>query len=145
MSDLKIKCDHMGKHDVVKHTTGKRHQDRSRSLESQSKLNFSGLGSSEVMKRTEAELKLAVLTASGNIPMAFHDTLSPSIRSIFPDSKLLTMIGLLPGSLTCVCRLHVLKESVVSLKVSLLSYYSVMIHGSCALQLESIIPPSTLE
>ena len=64
--DLKIKCDHMGRHDVVKHTTGKRHQDRARSLQS---LNFSGLGSSEIMKRTEAELKLAVLTASGNVPM----------------------------------------------------------------------------
>ena len=36
---------------------------------------------------TEAELKMAVLCAHSNIPMAFHDKLSPAIRSQFTDSK----------------------------------------------------------
>ena len=30
---------------------------------------------------------MAVLTATYNVPIAFHDNLSPIIRSIFPDSK----------------------------------------------------------
>ena len=36
---------------------------------------------------TEAELKMAVLATSSNIPLAFHDRLSPAIRTYFHDSK----------------------------------------------------------
>ena len=31
---------------------------------------------------------MAVLTAHCNIPLAFHDQLSPAIRDLFPDSKI---------------------------------------------------------
>ena len=33
----------------------------------------------EGLKRTEAEVRMAVLTASANVPLAFHDQLSPAI------------------------------------------------------------------
>ena len=130
MCDLKIKCDHMGTHDV-KHTTGKRHQDRSRSLESQSKLNFSGLGSLEIMKRTEAELKLAVLTASGNIPMTFHDSLSPSIRSIFPDSKIASAYHSASTKATCMLNLAVAPTLIKGLLECMRTHpFSLSIDGS---------------
>ena len=65
------------------------HQDRAKALKSQSKLSFlNPAASNEAMKRTEAEVRMAVLTASCNIPLAFHDQLSPTLRSIFPDSKI---------------------------------------------------------
>ena len=40
------------------------------------------------LKQTEAELQMAVLTASSNVPLAFHDHLSPTIKKVFPDSKI---------------------------------------------------------
>ena len=33
--------------------------------------------------QTGAELKMAVVAAASNIPLAFHDKLSPTIRNIF--------------------------------------------------------------
>ena len=54
----------------------------------QSKLTFAGQSSDEVLRRTAAELKMAVVAAASNIPLAFYDKLSPTIRNIFPDSKL---------------------------------------------------------
>ena len=38
-------------------------------------------------KVIEAELRMAVLTASSNISLAFHDKLSPAIRSSYSDSS----------------------------------------------------------
>ena len=40
------------------------------------------------VKQMEAELQMAVLTATSNVSLAFHDRLSPMIRNIFPDSKI---------------------------------------------------------
>ena len=75
--DKTVKCDHMAKQDVIKQCNTQGHQDRAISLKSQSKLNF-GIPNSdrEVTMRTEAEVRMAVLTASCNIPLAFHDKLS---------------------------------------------------------------------
>ena len=81
----------MGKQDLIKHCSTQGHQERAKALESQSKLNFlNPAASEEATKRTEAEVRMAVLTASCNIPLAFHDQLSPMFRSIFPDSKVAT-------------------------------------------------------
>ena len=77
----------MGKQDVIKHCKTQGHQDKAKSLQSQSRLTFSNpTASDEVLKRTEAEARMAVLTASCNVPLAFHDQLSPTIRSIFKKS-----------------------------------------------------------
>jgi len=59
-------------------------------MSSQPRLSFGGQPSNEVSQRTAAELKIAVVAAASNIPLAFHDRLSPTIRSIFSDSKLAT-------------------------------------------------------
>jgi len=127
----------MGKNDI-KHTIGKRHHDRSRSLESQ-KLNVSGLGSSEIMKRTEAELKLAVLTASGN-PMAFHDFLSPSIRSIFPDSKIASTYHSASTKATCMLNLAVAPTLIKGLLESMRTSIFTIIDGSSDTGLEKMNP-----
>ena len=67
--DKTIRCDQMGKQDIIKHCKMQGHQDRAKSLKSQSRLNFSNSATSdEVLKRTEAEVKIAGLTASCNIP-----------------------------------------------------------------------------
>ena len=67
--DKTIRCDQMGKQDIIKHCKMQDHQDRAKSLKSQSRLNFSNPATSdEVLKRTEAEVKIVVLTASCNIP-----------------------------------------------------------------------------
>jgi len=86
--DKMIRCDHMGKQDIIKRCKTQGHQDRAKSLKSESRLSFSNpVTSDEVLKRTEAEVRMAVLTASCNIPFAYHDQLSPMIRSVFPDLK----------------------------------------------------------
>ncbi len=78
----------MGKQDIVKHCHTQGHQDQARSLQSQTRIRFDIPESNEILKRMEAELKIAVLTASSNIPMAFHDRyrLSPTLSKVFPDS-----------------------------------------------------------
>ena len=84
--DKKIKCDHMWKKDVILHCKSRSHLDQSKSLKSQPKLTFN-IQSNEDLKRTEAEVRMAVLTASSNVPLAFHDRLHhpPTIRKAFPD------------------------------------------------------------
>jgi len=82
--DKKIKCDHMGKKDVIMHCKSKSHLDQAKALKAKPKLPFQGAQSNEELNRTEAELKMAVLTASSNVPLAFHDCLSPTIRKVFP-------------------------------------------------------------
>ena len=77
----------MGRGDVVKHCSTQCHLDQAVAMKSQSKLSFSS-PSIENLKRTEAEVRMAVLAASFNIPLAFHDHLSPLIRSVFPDSAI---------------------------------------------------------
>lgn len=78
----------MGKGHILQHCNAQGHQDLAKLQTSQTKLKFSAQTSSEALKRTEAEVKMAVLTASCNIPLAFHDRLSPTIRAVFPDSKI---------------------------------------------------------
>jgi len=84
----------MGKNDVVQHCKSKSHLNQVNVLNAQPKLSFQALAGDD-LKRTEAELQLAVLTASCNV----HDRLSPMIRKIFPDSNLLQSTILLPQKL----------------------------------------------
>ena len=60
------------------------HLDQAKLLKSQSRWSFS-THSHEDIKRMEAELQMAVLTATSNEPLAIHDRLSPTIRKAFPD------------------------------------------------------------
>ena len=62
------------------HCKSKSHLEQAKSLKSQSRLSFSSQAQDD-MKRTEAELQMAVLTASANVPLAIHDRLSPMIIS----------------------------------------------------------------
>ena len=76
----------MGKNDIIKHSATKSHLENARIMKSQTTLKFPS--TTDVDKTIEAELKFAILTASCNIPIAFHDHLSPMIRSEFSDSKI---------------------------------------------------------
>lgn len=59
------------------------------------------------MNRIVAELKIAVLTASSNIPMAFHDMLSPTLSKVFPDSKIACKYHSASTKATCMLNLAV--------------------------------------
>ena len=74
--------------------------DQAKLLKSQSRLSFVA-STSEATQRTEAKLKLAVLTAHSNIPLAFHDKLSPAIRELFPDSKIASKYHSASTKATC--------------------------------------------
>lgn len=86
--DKKVKCSHIGKQDLVKHCKSKSHIAQVKALESQPKLAFSQQQSSETMKRTEAELQMAVLAASKNFPLVFHDHLSQKLGRSFLIQRL---------------------------------------------------------
>jgi hypothetical protein len=96
----------MGKQDVVKHCHTQGHQDQAQLLESQSRIRFNA-ESNETLKRTVAELKIAVLTATSNIPMAFHDSLSPTINKVFPDSGIACKYRSASTKATCMLNLAV--------------------------------------
>ena len=82
------KNDCMGKNDVVKHYQSNSHLEQAKALKGQPNLSFQAHLEDD-LQRTEAELHVAVFNASSNVPLAFHDRLSPTtIRKIFPDSKI---------------------------------------------------------
>ena len=98
----------MGKQDVEKHCKTRGHQQQAKAQQSQSKLPFtSQQQSQEIKKRTQAELKMAVLTAGCNIPLAFHDHLSPMVRKVFPDSKIAVQYHSASTKATCMLNLAV--------------------------------------
>lgn len=119
----------MGKGDVIKHSKTQVHQDLAKSMKSQSQLNLAGPScSSEII---EAEVKMAAITACNNIPLAFHDVLSPMIRSVFPDSKIATMYHSASTKAMCMLNLAIapmFKEDLItSMKVH---PFSISIDGS---------------
>ena len=65
----------MGKNDVTMHCKSKSHLEQAKALNAQPKL-FQPQSTSQDLKRTEVELCMAVLTATSNVSMAFHDHLS---------------------------------------------------------------------
>lgn len=78
----------MGRLDVIRHSNSKAHRDIAQLMKRQRSLNFPSTHVSSALKIIETELKMAVLTASSSIPLAFHDRLSPAIRSCFSDSTI---------------------------------------------------------
>ena len=64
----------MGKKDITL-----THISLAKSLETQSRIEFHVPESRECVKRTTAEVKMAVLTASCNVLLAYHDKLSPTL------------------------------------------------------------------
>ena len=132
----------MGKQDVIKHCKTQGHQDRARSLQSQSRLNFSDPAlSDEISKRTEVEVRMAVLTASCNIPLAFHDQLSPAVRCMFPDSKIAAKYHSASTKATCMLNLAVAPALKKDLVASMIVHpFSVSIDGSNDAGLEKMNP-----
>ena len=76
----------MGKRDVTMHRECKSHLEQAKSLKSQPRLCFASQAQNYA-KKIEAELHMAVLTASSNVPLSFHDLLSPMIRKVFRTQK----------------------------------------------------------
>lgn len=101
--DKAVRCDHMGKRNVIKHFKSQCHRERAKSLNSQSTLNF------QIMKLL-LELRLKwewVLTATCNIPLAFHDQLSPALGSVFSDLKIASKNHSASTKATCMLNLAV--------------------------------------
>ena len=96
----------MGKRDVLKHIGTPSHKDLAKSVQTQTKLQFSAPDSTSKSSLV-AELKMAVLTACSNIPQAFHDKLSPTIREVFSDSKVAKNYHSASTKATCMLNLAV--------------------------------------
>ena len=68
----------MGKPYIIKHCKTQGHLDKAKPLKSQARLTVSSPSTSnEVLKTSEAEVRMTVLAASCNLQLAFHDQLSP--------------------------------------------------------------------
>ena len=86
----KVKCSHMGKKDVIKHCNTRSHLDNAELQKTQTKVQLLSNISNRNNNTNLAELKMAMLTASSNIPLAFHHRLSSVIRRVFLDSNITT-------------------------------------------------------
>ena len=131
----------MGKQDVIKHCSTQGHQQLAKALKSQPTLSFGSSSLNETLKRTEAEVRMAVLTASSDVPLAFHDRLSPTIRSSFADSKIAASYHSASTKATCMLNLAIapmLKEDLV--KTMMVNPFSVCIDGSNDTDLEKMNP-----
>lgn len=136
-----MKCDHSGRGDVIKHCSTQCHLDQAKAIKSQSKLSFSSPSSNENLKRTEAEVRMAVLTASFNVPLAFHDYLSPMIRSVFPDSAIAAKYHSASTKATCMLNLAVAPILKMDLVDSMkLNPFSIAVDGSNDVGLSKMNP-----
>ena len=92
-------------------------------------------------KIIESEVKIALLCAHQNIPIAFHDKLSPAIRSQFGDSKVAAQYHSASTKTMCVLNgamaPSLLSELVGKMKVSA---FSIMVDGSNNSGLEKMNP-----
>jgi len=52
-------------------------------MSSQPRLSFGGQPSNKVSQQTVAELKIPIVAATSNIPLAFHDRLSLQLEAFF--------------------------------------------------------------
>ncbi|CAB4036850.1 PREDICTED: uncharacterized protein LOC107326933 [Paramuricea clavata] len=127
----------MGKQDIIKHCNMKNHVAMSKALANQQKLSFHTPERSEELKRTEAELQMAVLTASSNVPLAFHDNLSP----VFPDSKIASKYRSASTKATCMLNEAVAPMLIEDLLQSMkLHPFSLSVDGSNDEGLEKMNP-----
>ena len=58
------------------------------------------------------KVKIAVLVACSNIPIAFNDRLSPAIRTLFPDSKVASVYHSARTKATCILNIAVAPQVV---------------------------------
>lgn len=133
----------MGKPDIIKHSKTQGHLDKAKALESQPSISrFSTSSTSnEILKTTEAEVRMAVLATSSNLPLAFHDQLSPAIRCFFPDSKIATKYHSASTKATCMLNLAIAPELKKSLVENMKAHpFSVCIDGSNDTALEKMYP-----
>ena len=129
----------MGKPDVVKHMQTQGHKDRAQSMKSQATIHFKPIPSHEDIKRIEAELKMSVLTACSNLP--FHDSLSPMIRNVFPDSKIASKYRSASTMVTCMLNLAVAPILIENLLESMRVHpFSLSVDGSNDTGLEKMNP-----
>ena len=91
----------MGKQDVLQHCKTASRLNKAKRIESQPRINFARPSSSVISKRTVAELKMTVLSASSDIPLAFHDRLSTTIGTVFPDSEIASKYHSAATKATC--------------------------------------------
>ena len=131
----------MGKNDVVMHCKSKSHLEQAKALDAQAKLPFQPQSTSDDLKRTEAELRMAVLTATSNVPMAFHDHLSPTIRKVFPDSKIALKYHSASTKATCILNEAVAPTLISDLLENMRVHpFSISIDGSNDSDLEKMNP-----
>ena len=123
----------MGRGDVVKHCSTKSYLNQAKAQCTQSRINLPTASSMTVnaTKRLEAEVEFAVLTAYYNIPLAFHDHLSPMIQSVFNDSEIASNYHAASTKSTCILNLAVapcLQEDLIaSMK---LNAFAIAVDGS---------------
>ncbi len=138
---VSILCDHQGKGDVKAHCRTTGHRQKAVALEKQPRLRFDPAIANLGRKTTEAEVKMAVLCAHANIPIAFHDKLSPAIRSQFSDSKVAAQYH--SASTKSMCMLNgavapsLISDLIAKMKTNA---FSLMIDGSNDTGLEKMNP-----
>ena len=87
--DKTIICDHQDKKDVTDHIDTPNHKSTGEVRKNQTQITFSSVSDDTILQKlTFAELKIAVLSATQNIPSVFHDTFSTAICQIFPASQI---------------------------------------------------------
>ena len=129
--DKKLRCDHMGKREIIKHAESKSHRDQAESIKTQRVYVFVEVILPVRLETTEAELKMAVLTAAYNIPLAFHDKLSPTIRACFSDSKIAQNYHSASTKATCMLNLAFAPSLIDTLLSNMISHpFSVCVDGS---------------
>ena len=84
---------------------------------------------------------MAVLTATSNVPLAFHDHLSPTIRKIFPDSKIASKYHSASTKATCMLNEAVAPALISDLLENMgVHPFSISIDGSNDSGLEKMNP-----
>ena len=74
---------------------------------------------------------MAVLTASSDAPLAFHDNLSPTIRRVFPDSKIASKYHSASTKATCMLNEAVAPMLIKDLLQNMKCYpFSLSVDGS---------------
>ena len=122
------------------HCESKNHTDQAKSLRSQLRLSFNTQAQDDI-KRIEAELHMAVLTASSNVPLAIHDQLSPMIRKVFPDSKIASKYHSASTKATCMLNEAVAPMLIENLLEGMKTHpFSISVDGSNDSGLEKMNP-----
>ena len=141
---VNLLCNHQGICDIKAHCKTTGHREKAKALAKQPRLSELLQDPAKAKldeKIIESEVKMAVLCAHQNIPIAFHDKLSPAIRSQFCDSKVAAQYH--SASTKTMCMLNgaiapsLLSELVEKKKIGA---FSLMVDGSNDSGLEKMNP-----